>query len=136
MKRLAVIAAVLFAAACTPTEVAIFRTLDPAGQRAVLDELARRDTDAQRRALQAHPFLVCVRAHESDTAGGYLAQNPTSTASGAYQYLDSTWRVVSAAAGHPGYARAIYAPWWVQDAVTYHRAIVLGERRHWNGTGC
>jgi hypothetical protein len=89
--------------------------------------------EASRRAVQAHPFLTCVRAHES--RHNYTAQNPRSTASGAYQFLDSTWRNVSVRAGHPGYSRAMYAPWWVQDAV----ALWLynnGGRSAWRGTGC
>ena len=88
---------------------------------------------AQRRAVQAHPFLSCVRAHES--GGNYAAQNPYSSASGAYQFLDSTWRNVSVKAGHPGYGRAAQAPWHVQDAV----ALWLynnGGRSAWAGTGC
>lgn len=89
--------------------------------------------EAQRRAVQAHPFLSCVRAHES--GGNYAAKNPGSSASGAYQFIDSTWRTVSARAGHAGYARASAAPWWVQDAV----ALWLysnGGRSAWAGTGC
>ncbi len=88
---------------------------------------------AQRRAVQAHPFLSCVRAHES--GGNYTAQNPRSSASGAYQFLDSTWRNVSVKSGHPGYSRASHAPWHVQDAV----ALWLynnGGRSAWAGTGC
>ncbi|HPU37995.1 MAG TPA: transglycosylase family protein [Microthrixaceae bacterium] len=89
--------------------------------------------DAERRAVQAHPFLSCVRAHESK--GNYAVQNPRSTASGAYQFLDSTWRNVSASAGHGGYARASQAPWWVQDAVALW-LVNSGGRSAWNGTGC
>ena len=89
--------------------------------------------DAQRRAIQNHPFLSCVRRHES--GGDYQAQNRSSTASGAYQFLDSTWRTVSSRAGMGGYGRARSAPWHVQDAV----ALWLyshGGRSAWNGTGC
>ncbi len=93
---------------------------------------------AHRQAIKNHPFLVCVRAHESDTAGGYFARNSSSGASGAYQFLDSTWRSVAVRAGHGYYAYspARNAPDWVQDAVAYDTAIVHGERRHWHGTGC
>ena len=82
-----------------------------------------------------------MRQHESDRSGawpfigGYGAQNPRSSASGAYQFIDSTWRTLSARAGHPGYSRALYAPWWVQDAVILH-TINNGGRSHWRGTGC
>lgn len=57
------------------------------------------------------PVLEAIKQCES--GGDYAAQNPTSTASGAYQFLDSTWQGMDAAAG---YARAIDAPESVQDA--------------------
>lgn len=99
-----------------------------------------RSIEVQRRQAQLHPFLTCVRHHESDRSSypftrGYAARNPRSTASGAYQFLNSTWRVVSARAGHPGYPTAASAPWWVQDAVALH-TVNHGGRGHWNGTGC
>jgi hypothetical protein len=94
----------------------------------------------QRRARQRHPFLTCVRAHESDPGGyphinGYGAQNPYSSASGAYQFIDSTWRNVSNRAGHPGYAKASHAPWYVQDEVALW-LVNNGGRSAWAGTGC
>lgn len=64
-------------------------------------------------------LLSLIRACESgrriDGRGiagtfSYTAQNPTSTASGAYGYLDSTW------AGHRGYLKARLAPRRYQDA--------------------
>ncbi|MHB1139859.1 MAG: transglycosylase family protein [Microthrixaceae bacterium] len=89
--------------------------------------------EADRRAVQSHPFLSCVRAHES--GGDYRAQNSRSSASGGYQFLDSTWRNASARAGHAGYGSAAAAPWWVQDAVALHM-YNNGGRSAWNGTGC
>lgn len=110
-------------ASCTPTQQALFRR--------VVQE---------REAVRMHPFLVCVRHHESDRGpyphvNGYQAKNPYSTASGAYQFLNSTWRNVSVKAGHPGYARAMDAPAWVQDGValwTYHNV----GRSPWASSGC
>lgn len=52
-------------------------------------------------------ILIRIRACES--GGDYTAQNPSSTASGAFQFLDSTW------AGYKGYSRAMYAPPAIQD---------------------
>lgn len=60
-------------------------------------------------------FLAAVRSHES--GGNYEAHNPSSTASGAYQFLDTTWRSEAAAAGQPVTSRAMDAPPAVQDAV-------------------
>lgn len=52
---------------------------------------------------------IMVRIRACESGHNYQAQNPTSTASGGYQYLDTTW------GGHEGYARAKDAPRWVQD---------------------
>jgi hypothetical protein len=96
--------------------------------------------ESSRRQRQLTPFLVCIRHHESDRGaypniGGYGAQNSHSTASGAYQFLDGTWRNSSRDAGYGGYARAKYAPWYVQDAVAY-RLYTSGGRSAWAGSGC
>ena len=109
-------------------------------QKAVIVNQVVDSIENDRRAVQRHPFLTCVRHHESDRGAyphinGYGAHNPSSSASGAYQFLDSTWRNVSGRAGHSGYARASHAPWYVQDAV----ALWLynnGGRSAWAGSGC
>lgn len=96
--------------------------------------------EAHRRNVQLNPVLTCIRRHESDRGAyphtnGYAAKNPRSTASGAYQFLNSTWRNVSVAAGHPGYASARQAPWYVQDAVAYWVIRNQGTAP-WRGSGC
>ncbi|WP_169316254.1 transglycosylase family protein [Mobilicoccus pelagius] len=48
-----------------------------------------------------------------ESGDDYRAQNPRSSASGAYQMIDSTWRGLSASKGYP---RAKHAPKSVQDA--------------------
>jgi hypothetical protein len=49
--------------------------------------------------ISQHPFLVCTRAYESDSAGGYRAISPGGTYRGAYQFLQSTWDSVARHAG-------------------------------------
>lgn len=82
----------------------------------------------------------CIRKHESIHAGHYRANNPISTASGAYQFLDGTWRgnnKFTKVHGKrvPQYAHASDAPKWVQDAVFIH-AIEQGGIHAWYGTWC
>ena len=43
--------------------------------------------------------LACIRARESDSAGGYQAVSPGGTYHGAYQFLQSTWDSTARAAG-------------------------------------
>jgi hypothetical protein len=104
-------------------------------QTEVVAQAVAQAVEQQRRAVQQHPVLACIRRHESDRAGGYNAQNQSSSASGAYQFIDSTWRTAAARAGHPGYSRAKYAPWYIQDAVALY-TINHGGRSHWRGSGC
>jgi hypothetical protein len=47
------------------------------------------------------PFLVCTRAHESDTSGGYHAISSDGVYRGAYQFLRSTWNAIASEAGRP-----------------------------------
>lgn len=61
-------------------------------------------------------ILRTIKTRESK--GDYTAQAKTSSASGAYQFIDSTWRNLSQQAGYGRqYARAKDAPPAVQDAV-------------------
>ena len=73
--------------------------------------------------------LACIRAHESDSAGGYSAVNSSSGAGGAYQALPSTWD------GYGGYGRAQDAPPEVQDQWA-NEAIAASGTRPWAGSGC
>ncbi len=46
-------------------------------------------------ASRFHPFLVCTRGFESDTAGGYRAVSRDGLHFGAYQFKPSTWNTVA-----------------------------------------
>ena len=53
---------------------------------------------------------------QNESGGNYAATNPRSTASGAYQFIDSTWQWVSQQTGAgTQYASAAQAPPAVQD---------------------
>lgn len=58
--------------------------------------------------LRLPPLLARIRSCES--GNDYTAQNAHSTASGAWQWLDTTW------SNHLGYRRAYLAPRRIQDA--------------------
>lgn len=73
-------------------------------------------------------FAACVIAHES--GGNPTAANPTSSASGLFQDLDSTW------GGYGGYARAADAPVSVQYERNYALWNGGAGAGHWAGTGC
>lgn len=84
-------------------------------------------------------LAACIRQHES--RHDYRAENPRSTASGAYQFLDGTWRGNAKWTKQGGkyiarqYQRASDAPPAVQDAVFLH-SIRNGGHKNWRGTGC
>ncbi|MCU1453449.1 MAG: transglycosylase [Acidimicrobiales bacterium] len=69
----------------------------------------------------------CVMMRES--GGNIHAQNPSSSASGKWQFIDSTW------AGYGGYAHAKDAPESVQDAKARELWAGGAGAGHWGG-GC
>lgn len=90
-------------------------------------------TGCDSRAVQ---FLACVINHESaNEPNPVVAENPRSSASGLFQFLDSTWNVLSNRYGVHGYSRAKHAPAGAQILVAYN-TVMDGGRFHWNGTGC
>jgi hypothetical protein len=80
-------------------------------------------------------FARCVIHHESFSSGLYKAENPTSTASGAYQFIDSTWQGLARAIGFTQYRHASDAPPAVQDRAFYW-SISHGGFHNWNGSHC
>jgi hypothetical protein len=82
-------------------------------------------------------FGSCVVHHESWNAGLWKALNRSSGASGAFQYMDSTWRVHAKRAGvGTQYSKAMYAPPSVQAAVFAYNVYVKHAQRAWVGTHC
>lgn len=83
----------------------------------------------------------CIRKHESLNAGHYKAHNGTSSAAGAYQFLDGTWQGNAKWTKVDGkfvarkYVAANHAPQWIQDAVFIH-SIKNGGVLNWVGTHC
>jgi hypothetical protein len=79
-------------------------------------------------------FLVCTRAHESDTSGGYAAVSSGGTYRGAYQFAQRTWDSAVAGAGYEQYVGfpADEAPPEVQDAAAVHLYSIAGNRP-WGG---
>jgi hypothetical protein len=78
--------------------------------------------------------LACIRAHESDTAGGYAAVSDDGTYRGAYQFLPSTWNATAAEAGRPdlvGVDPASASP-ADQDAIASHLYARAGSQP-WGG---
>lgn len=68
---------------------------------------------------------VLSRIKSCESSGSYSAVNASSGASGAYQFIDSTWSTVPASAG---YRRAVDAPAWVQDAAARQLLAREGTR--------
>ena len=66
--------------------------------------------------------LATIRALES--GGDYSAQSRSSSASGAYQFIDGSW------ANYGGYSRAWLAPPHVQDAKAAEYASAILQRHH------
>ena len=67
---------------------------------------------------------VLAQVRQRESGGNYQAQSPTSTASGAYGFINATWRTEAARAGFSQYADAPakFAPPAVQDAVAANAA--------------
>ncbi len=81
-----------------PTTAIQAPPLDSAGESKFVGAYARRNGTKSWVAYPTgrfHPFLVCTRSFESDTAGGYVAVSPDGRHRGAYQFKRSTWNTVA-----------------------------------------
>lgn len=72
-----------------------------------------------------------------ESGGDYTAQSPTSTASGAYQFVTGTWRRFAAQIGvdTSRYPTAASAPASVQDQV-FQQAVAARGLADWTCPGC
>ncbi len=78
---------------------------------------------------------VLVAIRECESGGSYTAENPSSTASGAFQYLDSSWRSYGYAARY-GVSRASMASPAQQDEAALDTLARSGTTP-WNASrGC
>ena len=77
-------------------------------------------------------FAKCVSHHESWSPHMWTAQNPSSTASGGFQWLDGSWRTNLARTGLSGPPRASQASPVLQASVT---AWVIAHHGQWNWNG-
>lgn len=117
------------------------RWVDETEQRLAAEQLARTERAAAERAernINANPSggggrcggnlpPCCVMQRES--GGDITAQNPSSSASGKWQFIASTWN------GYGGYAEAYLAPESVQDAKAAELWAGGAGAGHWGG-GC
>ncbi len=72
---------------------------------------------------QGIPVWIAMSAtRQLESGGDYAAAAGGSSASGAYQVIDSTW------AGYGGYARAVDAPAAVQDQFAYESMVTILKR--------
>lgn len=77
------------------------------------------------------PILEKIKWCES--GGNYRAVNPASGASGAYQFLDSTWRALPQS---KGYAKASFAPPVMQDRAARTLYAQMGTRPWYASRAC
>src|SRR5690606_30624412 len=110
---LAIVALAVAAVACTPEEQAVFATLAPDAQRAVLDELARRSTEADCFTAVDRFWPAEHRAWFRgvvwrESRNDPTAANPVSSARGCAQLLMSlhSWRFTAVGCSPSAWADA------------------------------
>ena len=103
----------------TPVDVAAARVGDPRYDEGV--DCAAADAGAPA-PIPAELAVILATIRHMETGGNYTVSVTTSTASGAYGFLDSSW------GGYGGYARAKDAPPAVQDAKAAELALYILNR--------
>lgn len=73
---------------------------------------------------------ILKQIRQCESHGNYQAQNSRSTASGAFQFLDSTW------ANYAGYSRAKDAPKYIQDQKALETYNLRGTTPWASSRGC
>jgi murein DD-endopeptidase MepM/ murein hydrolase activator NlpD len=105
----------------TPVDAAAARVGD-ARYDAGVDCAAAATTDLAAAPIPAELAVILATIRHMETGGDYTVAVTTSTASGAYGFLDSSW------GGYGGYARAKDAPPPVQDAKAAELATSILNR--------
>lgn len=112
------------------------RILQDLRYRAVLDlahQTATRARSSARRAPASRGsgrYAIPAHIVMCESGGDYQAENPTSSASGAYQLIDSTFLSTNAGR-NSGHTHASHAPPHVQDAAAVELWAGGRGRSHW-----
>lgn len=132
MRRIvAVLVLVVLASACTPEQVqGWFAARGMSIDRPTAEWVANNGADRAARSSGAPGTCSETGIFYAESGGNWHAQNPTSSASGGYQFVNGTW------AGHRGYHRAKDAPPWVQRE-RFHQVWRGGAgASHWAASVC
>lgn len=109
------------------------RAMTVAGGIALIGATGAGFADSANAATTSSASSTLAKIKACESGGNYQATNSSSGASGAYQFLNSTWRSLSASAG---YATAASAPAPVQDAAAVELYNAQGTSPWASSSGC